>query len=59
MNVAAGISPILKRAGRKRRFGSGRAVFLGGEVAEADYTSLGHWSGVLRRKNEAAGQRDS
>jgi hypothetical protein len=36
------ISDMVNRVRRKRGFGGGRAFVLGGEVAEADYTSLGH-----------------
>jgi hypothetical protein len=44
---------------RKRRIGDDRAFVLGDEVAEADYTSLGHWSGVSRGRSEKIGRRDS
>ena len=44
--LAADVRSILKRIGRKRRSGGGRAVVVGDEVAEADYTSLGHQNGL-------------
>jgi hypothetical protein len=44
---------------RKRGVGGGMAFVLGDEVAEADYTSLGHWSVVSKEKREKVGRRDS
>jgi hypothetical protein len=57
--LAFAISTILNRLRRTRGFGGGRAVALGDEVAEADYTSLGHWSGVSRERSERTDRRDS
>jgi hypothetical protein len=57
--LAIAISTMLNRLRRKRGFGGGRAVVLGDEVAEADYTSLGHWSGVSRERSERTDRRDS
>jgi hypothetical protein len=50
---------MLNRLRRKRGFGGGRAVVLGDEVAEADYTSLGHWSGISKERSERTDRRDS
>lgn len=36
------ISTMLKWVGRKRGYGGGRADVVGDEIAEADYTRLGH-----------------
>jgi hypothetical protein len=57
--LALTISTMLNRVRRKRGFGGGRAVVLGDEVAEADYTSLGHWNGVSRERSCKTDRRDS
>jgi hypothetical protein len=53
------ISAMLKRVACNRCFGGVGSFVLGGEVAEADYTGLGHWSGILRGGSERKGRRDS
>jgi len=40
------IGAMLKWVGRKRGCGGGRADVVGDEIAEADYTRLGHLCGV-------------
>lgn len=50
---------MVNQVRRKRGVGGGRAFVLGDEVAEADYTSLGHWSVVSKEKSEKVDRRDS
>jgi hypothetical protein len=57
--LAITIGDMLNRVRRKRGIGGDRAVALGDEVAEADYTSLGHWCVVSKEKSERTVRRDS
>ncbi len=57
--LGSDINPIVKGDGCRREVCGDRAFVLGGEVAEADYTSLDHLCGGLRRRKRGAGRRDS
>jgi hypothetical protein len=57
--LALAISPNFKRVGRKGWIGGSSAFVVVDEVAEADYTSLGHSSGVWKTRDEGCGRRDS
>ena len=57
--VGTGAMAMCKRVNRRRKLGSGCGLVWGGEVAEADYTSLGHCGWIPRRKEGSVGRRDS
>jgi hypothetical protein len=48
VELALALSAMLNRVACKRCRGGVRSFVLGGEVAEADYTGVGHWSGISR-----------
>jgi hypothetical protein len=54
-----GTGPMCKRVNRQQKLGSGCGLVWGGEVAETDYTSLGHCGWILKRKKSSVGRRDS